>query len=342
MNLKNVALWIVKIGLVGAIMYWLIQSGRMDWSKLTRLVTHPGLSLSALALIAFGTTLLVVLRWQMLLKAHDVHSPWTRLFAIHWISLFFATFLPGAVSGDGVKAFYVYKESPAGTGKTPILTSLIVDRLLGLSGLLAVGLVAYVVAAPSLVQSPELQLLGLAMLGLFSGMALFLILVVRRQRAGGDRIASLLSKLPASGLLLKVYNAFRTYREHRRALFWGFWLSFAGQAVLALGVWILADLACDCSPGIKGIFLATPLGELSTAIPLGPLGVGVGHGAFEYLFQMQGIPAGADTFNLFTADRLLMGAIGGLVYLFFRAQDGAPETLEDPFEEPLAEQEANS
>ncbi|MDT8448146.1 MAG: lysylphosphatidylglycerol synthase transmembrane domain-containing protein [bacterium] len=329
MKLKVWLLWGVKLGLVSLILYWLGTSGRLDLSKLLLLVTHPGLSLAALLLMLFGGALLVTLRWKLLMDAQGSDLGLGRLVSIHWISLFFASFLPGSVSGDGVKAFYSLRESQGKLGKTSVLTSLVVDRILGLAGLIFLGLLAFLATWKQSIRNYQVEMLGLLMAGVFVALALFLALIMRRQREAGDRVGELLARLPMGGFLVKVYQGFRAYRHHRMALVWGFILSFLGQGFFALAVWVITPLSCGCDAPVSAVFLATPLGELSTVIPVGPLGIGVGHGAFEYLFAIQGLPHGADTFSLLIAVRVVLGLIGGLPYLLYKKRDGAPSELSE-------------
>ena len=56
--------------------------------------------------------------------------------------------------------------------------------------------------------------------------------------------------------------------------------------------------------GIKEMELATqfflmPIGFISVAIPIAPGGIGIGHVAYETLYQLAGLSGGADIFNLF-------------------------------------------
>ena len=42
-----------------------------------------------------------------------------------------------------------------------------------------------------------------------------------------------------------------------------------------------------------------PIGLITTAIPLAPGGIGIGHVAFESLYQLVGVAGGADIFNMY-------------------------------------------
>ena len=66
----------------------------------------------------FFATTLGILRWQWLLKAQNINLPIMRTAQLNLIGAFFNLALPGAVSGDFVKAFYIGKDIP---GQKPSL-----------------------------------------------------------------------------------------------------------------------------------------------------------------------------------------------------------------------------
>ena len=69
------------------------------------------------------------------------------------------------------------------------------------------------------------------------------------------------------------------------------------------------------------VFICFPLGLLVTAVPVAPAGVGTGHAAFSYLFQLFGSLRGADIFSLYVLNQFLIGAVGGMVYLKAKSED---------------------
>ena len=71
------------------------------------------------------------------------------------------------------------------------------------------------------------------------------------------------------------------------------------------------------------VFICFPLGLLITAIPIAPGGVGTGHAAFSYLFQLFGSMRGADIFSLYVLSQFVLGGIGGIVYLKSKSESDA-------------------
>lgn len=99
---------------------------------------------------------------------------------------------------------------------------------------------------------------------------------------------------------------------------WGFAISvFIQLSATGLFYYITASLG-NYSPGeLSFTNMATvfPLGMLTAALPIAPGGLGVGHVAFEQLFNMIGITGGANTFNLFVLSLLALNLIGVVPYL---------------------------
>ncbi len=58
-----------------------------------------------------------------------------------------------------------------------------------------------------------------------------------------------------------------------------------------------------------------PFGTLVTAIPIAPGGLGVGHAAFEKLFNSVGLPGGANIFNIYALSQLSLNLLCFIPYL---------------------------
>ena len=86
--------------------------------------------------------------------------------------------------------------------------------------------------------------------------------------------------------------------------------------------------------GIKEMNLATqfflmPIGLITVAIPVAPGGIGIGHIAFESLYQLAGLSGGADIFNLFIIVQLGVFLLGGIPYFLYSSEYKIPDTQEE-------------
>ena len=82
--------------------------------------------------------------------------------------------------------------------------------------------------------------------------------------------------------------------------------------------------------GISGMELATqffimPIGLITIALPVAPGGIGIGHAAFESLYQLVGLSGGADVFNLYIIVQLAVYMLGGIPYLLHSREYRVPE-----------------
>ncbi len=103
----------------------------IEWEKMLSLLRE---SRMAWWLVAMGlyliTTLLGAVRWQILLNTCRAGVPFARTVQMTMIGLFANSFMPSAMGGDLVKAFYIAKEVPH--QKATVVMSIFMERLLGL------------------------------------------------------------------------------------------------------------------------------------------------------------------------------------------------------------------
>ena len=61
-----------------------------------------------------------------------------------------------------------------------------------------------------------------------------------------------------------------------------------------------------------------PIGNILIALPLAPGGLGVGHLAFDSLFQLIGIKDGANIFNLVFVINMSLNLLGAIPYFLMK------------------------
>jgi uncharacterized membrane protein YbhN (UPF0104 family) len=121
---------LLKFSLVGVVFWYLWHKGLVTVDSFHKLLSSPlyfGISLVLMAI----NTLCGALRWQVLLDTQGAKLHFGRVLQLSMVGNFFNIALPGAVSGDFVKAVYVSKEFPE--KRAPVFGSMVFDRLLGVS-----------------------------------------------------------------------------------------------------------------------------------------------------------------------------------------------------------------
>ena len=319
---------LLKIAFVGALLTFLIQKGFISVEATRRAFSQTDHIVPAIAAMIAGT-FLGVFRWQWLLQAQGIRLRLSRTLQLSLIGNFFNIALPGAVSGDFVKAFYVGNEVQGQRARA--FGSILFDRLAGLSALVLVAATALLLDLGALLGTPLIRalqffILTSAIVVILSYSYLFLV------REHHDPFLRLLRglerKFAKVGSVTRIYESVRHYHSHRIAVLKVLAISILIH--LLVGFACLNFLAALGDAGIEKLplFVVVPMGLLVTAVPVAPAGVGTGHAAFSYLFHFLGSQRGADVFSLYVLIQLALGGIGGLVYLRFKAHSPKLELLD--------------
>jgi len=207
---KRWILNLLKFLLVAAIFVYLYKAGQFDVAKLTKVFDSPGIFVSAMLLMLLGA-FLAVERWRLLLQVQNIFINYWRAAQLTFIGLFFSTLIPGAVSGDLVKAYYLVKGQ---IRKTSPIMSILFDRLLGLYTIVLVAAFAILFSfikevlstQPGILSQPHAQPLALFVLGLFGGLTVLAVVFMNR-KISGAWMEKLIAKLPLSATIDKIYHA---------------------------------------------------------------------------------------------------------------------------------------
>ena len=327
-RLKTSFVTLIKLTLVVVLIRFLADKGFLSIEAIRRALEQPERIALALLALTFGTVFSIV-RWQYLLRAQDIHLSWGKTVQLAMIGNFFNIALPGAVSGDFVKAFYIAREIHGQRARA--FGSILFDRVAGVSGLVLISALALSLSrlesgGPSQFTaiSAFVVVAAIGVVGFFG--YLFLVpenrdpLFVLFEKAE-NRVARL-------GSFKRIYIGLRHYHHHRTTVLRSLALSLAIHALVCFACLQLVMALGDQPLSLPALFTVVPLGLLVTAIPVAPAGVGTGHAAFGALFLLLGSNMGANVFSFMVLHGLLVGALGGLVYLRFKSQ--LPALPENP------------
>lgn len=313
MNSKHRFFQILKILFAAGILYWLATSGKLNFRALQNLLTWQ-LGLPCLLLI-FVNLVLASERWRILLRTQGIHEgPWP-IFKLSMIGSFFNFAMPGGVGGDVVKAYYFTKDHK-GT-KVLAVTSIFMDRVLGLYSMIAMALVVMFYDFNHVVTVPTLYSLFYLVSLLFVLCSFGLALVFSKKIYNKSWLKNILIKLPFSAKTLKLYESMHLYGSSGKSVLLVIVISFFAQlsSILFLSV---AGIAAGIDVPLKTYFLVAPLGFMATAIPISPAGIGVGQAAFYFLFNLHtGTKSelGPTVITALQVTTLLLSLIGAFFYL---------------------------
>lgn len=317
MHIRTLLSNLAKFSIVAGLLVWMMQSGRLNLRELRIFIDKPEITLLSLALWLVGPTLLGSLRWKMLLNGAGFNTSWPRALVLQVIGFFFSSAMPGSVGGDVVKAVYIVKDHPD-QSKTNAMMTVFLDRIIGMCGLFLMGYCVLVLTGIKLLSVPAIKTQFMLMSLVTAAILLFLVTMMYPHRSGRDPFLRILEiNFPGAGALRKIYLAFRSFHDKKTSIVLCCLISFFIQ-LLGLGLFTYISKTMIGFSDLSALAVFYPVGILTTALPLAPGGIGVGHVAFDRLFGSIGIHGGANVFNVYCLGQLAFNLMGFIPYLFVK------------------------
>lgn len=269
--------WWLRLAVTAAILWWL--SSRLDMRAAVAAVVaislpHLGL---VLALVVLDRAVMIW-RWLLLLRAADVQVSAGDAARLFLVSSFVGSFLPAGVGGDAARAWGLSRlTSRLGDA----LASVVVDRVLGVLSLAAMGIVGLAVSASGNVTGRVVAAVGVvaaACVGAFWADALLRWAVPSHRHEG-----------PLTRRLLRLADAVARYRDHRGALAVVMAWSLAVQLLRITQAYTLG-LGLGMHVPFAYYLLFMPLGLLMLLLPVSVSGFGVPQGVIVWLLRPVGVP----------------------------------------------------
>ncbi|MFH0910170.1 MAG: lysylphosphatidylglycerol synthase transmembrane domain-containing protein [Planctomycetota bacterium] len=180
------AIQVLKYLVVVAALSYLILTGKLSPHGLTFYRERWGMAALAVGCLLLAC-LLSYIRWFYLLRGVEISIPLFTAIRFGFIGLFFNAFLFGGFGGDVVKIAYIVRET---SRRAAAVASVLVDRVLGMLGLLALGGFAIILSWQEVLKTEGLPLLALVLFAILAGVALslftaFVAIVLGRVHALG-------------------------------------------------------------------------------------------------------------------------------------------------------------
>ncbi|MBT7610203.1 MAG: flippase-like domain-containing protein [Bacteriovoracaceae bacterium] len=306
---------ILKLVFAGGIIVWLLRSGKLDFNLVSQSLELGYYWLAALFIIICNACLSAS-RWKVLLEIKTgVKLSYVRFVKMTWIGLFFNSFLPGAVTGDFIKLLYA-KDLDNRLTKTYLVTSVLMDRILGLIGLLfLVGSFSLSYYSEIITKSPQISKLMNINLLLFLGAIIFLITLFLPQKTQ-DLFLNLSLKVPFIGSKIEMtLKQVWLIGKNKLAVLKCLGISLTCQFLNVICFYLLIYQFIGNAVPLGHAFTFIPLGFVVVAIPISPAGLGVGHVAFQTLFSYFSVEGGASYFNLYFLLMIFNNLFGVIPYL---------------------------
>lgn len=323
--LRRVLFPLIKIGVSVALLWVLLAN--VDLAHLWALArTASPAWIGAALVVYFSMYLISAWRWRVLLDTQHAPVPFGRLVASFLVGSFFNNFLPSNIGGDVVR---ITDTAPATGSKTVATMIVLVDRGLGLLGLIFVAAAGASTAAGARGATPFVAP-GVLWTILAAGLGLTLLVVMRPSAVGWLlRPAERLGRTWVRERVERLTSAIGRFRSTPGALVFCF---TGGIVVQALLVVFYIAIARGLAIPIAAAHLAVlvPLSFVVQMAPVSVNGLGVREATFTLYFARLGLPAEpALALSFVGAGLILLFSVSGaLLYLLRRRHDervAAPE-----------------
>ena len=274
--------WIVlvKIAIVVAILVVISRLDIINAATLARIFSHP--IAAGIAILAVVAAIHVsVWRWYLLLMIQGQFVPFRRLWTITFTSYFIGNSTLGTAGTDALRLYYIGQEKPGSVGQAYL--SIVVDRLLGMAGLLLVGAVLFAINFAEIARHPEMLGLVLLSAAMAAGIALVAGLVVGFERFVSPLFGSLrvIHRIATHTSLLVHY-----YKNSLPLVGLCLLISVVVHMLMLASLVVLAWALFGDQLSVSQLGLSGVMATLANQIPITPGGLALGEGTFAYLCHL--------------------------------------------------------
>jgi glycosyltransferase 2 family protein len=309
------------------------QQWRLAWTTgpqdlwLTLRMAHPVALLVSVLLVGF-TVFAGVVRWRIVLEAQGLHLPLGRATSISFVAQFFNSFLLGSTGGDLIKAYYAARETHH--KKTEAVTTVFVDRLVGLWSMLLFAGVMMVPNYSWLRVSRDVGVPSLFILAMFGGLSVVLGLAFWGGVSKGFPKARLyLRRLPKGEVLERSLDSCRQFGKQKSFLAKTVAISLIVN-VIWVGQIIVIGRGLDLNIPPLALCVIVPVILCISALPLTPNGLGVRENLFVLMLGVLKVPktAALSVSLIASAQGLFWSLVGGLIYMGMRQKEHLSEVTQ--------------
>lgn len=302
--------WLVvaRYAVAVALVYWLTQSGIVDWGALRdRLRAWQSMVLPFLLLV----TGMVTMSWRLveLLRGRGLQISLPDAVRLTLVANLFTLVLP---AGGGDVARFYYASASASGRRTEVAAIMVMDRVVGLVTLLITPLLAWPLLTGSSGGSGVMQSIMAAAALTAGSVIVGLAMIIVPRHGVATPLAWVLDRLPLRYHRELFVGAIRGYREQPGALARAVLASLVTHGLLAVAFSLLYAQGSGARPLVAVLAL---LGFVVNSLPLTPGGIGVGEAAFEVLFAQAGLAGGAEALLSWRVLTLALAPVGLMIHL---------------------------
>ena len=289
--MKKVWFWIrlaISVGLIVLLIF------TIDFGDLRDTLARANAGFLLLAVFwAMCDRVLMAYKWNILLRAKSIHIPLLNVTGTYLTSTFLGVFLPATVGGDAIRAYAVSKE---GHRSGDVISSIILERLLGTAALFIFVLASIILSISVFGQRFfdniwSLFWLVLILLAALSGL-IWISLSQRLMKRWTAWIRQRNEKLVENKIarkLLDGYRSYLSYQDHRFELGVFLMLSMIENLLPILMNYSLSR-AFGMDIPLLYFFILTPIVLVLVRLPISIDGIGIQEGTFVYFLTLINVP----------------------------------------------------
>jgi uncharacterized protein (TIRG00374 family) len=274
--------------------------------------------LSAALAVSFTGVVLRAYRWQILLHDQGVYASMRELTVLWFVSFLFTNLLPTGIGGDAIKMYELSQSSERGA---EAVSSVLVDRFMGLFSLQAIGLLALIFSwriVPSPIVLLTLVVFGVSILAAW-------VVSYRRLWDWMARNVPFFDRLLAIKQVRSLIDSLQSYSPS--ALLRSFSVGIAFN-VLLITMNVLIGTALGINVPVPFYMISVPLTSAVLILPISFAGLGVREWTYLGLFSQVGVTKeAAVTLSLlvYALGTMAPGIVGGVLYILRGARDVAAD-----------------
>lgn len=277
--------------------------------------------LLAILFFCFGL-FLISFRWWTFMRAQKIFVPLSLAVKLTFLGQFFTNFMPSAVGGDLIRAWYISRHTPH---RLKAAIGVAADRFMGLAGTLLLAVSSYLIfmsgqegifklnqnegSGPQFLQDYSVSIPGLFIGGLILLGILFIV---------GNFVDLKKYTRKLVGVIVHLFQqtskVFSIYIHHPLILVSGLSISIIMQMMVIFSFWLIGQDLSIPAP-IQYYFVFFPMIWIVGSIPISIAGIGILEGGLVFLFVQFTDSSAESVMALALCQRLawIIGSFPGMV-----------------------------
>lgn len=286
MQVTRIIQILVSVTLLAILFYWI------DLTQLSGVLLNANLLLLGVALlITTANRVLMAVKWNLLLKTNGIRLSCYEVTKIYYTSTFLGLFLPPTVGGDAVRAYQVSKR---GCDLSDVVSSILIERILGMITLFLFGIVGCVLLFTSyrFIKFDTSTLLWTLIA--FASLAVGAFIMSLSKNFGkvvfdilsGFQQTQYVARL--SGALEQVYRSYQSYNGDKASLVIFFGLTCLENVLPIIRPFVIS-MALYAYVPFTYLVVIVPIELILIRLPISFDGFGIREGLFVFFLGLLGM-----------------------------------------------------